>query len=69
MDRINFNSDQLKKLKAAYASGVLRVRYGDTDVTYQSMTQMRRAISVLERELGVNYAPIKLSTLEYDKGL
>ena len=64
-----FTPNQLQKLKAAYASGVLRVRYGDTDVTYQSMPHMKRAIAVLERELGVNPPKIKLTTFQYDKGL
>ncbi len=66
---MEFTFTQLKKLKAAYASGVLRVRYGDTDVTYQSMAQMKRAIAVIERELGVSTSKIKLTTVEYDKGL
>ena len=65
----NFTDEQLKKLKTAYASGVLRVRYGDTDVTYQSMAEMRRAITVMEKELGVKSRKIRLSTVEYDKGL
>ena len=64
-----FTEDQLKKLKTAYASGVLRVRYGDTDITYQSMAEMRKAISVLEKELGVNKQKIRLSTVQYDNGL
>ena len=60
---------QLKQLKAAYASGVLRVRYGDTDVTYQSMTEMKKAINRLEKELGHNSGKITFFTMEYDKGL
>ena len=60
--------NQLKNLKEAYASGVLRVRYADSEVMYQSMNQMKKAINRLEKELGL--APkIKLFTQEYDKGL
>ena len=66
---MEFTLAQLKKLKAAYASGVLRIRYGDTDVTYQSMAQMKRAIAVIEAELGINKPKIKLTTVEYDRGL
>ena len=61
--------EQLKKLKAAYATGLLRVRYADTDITYQSMTEMKKAINQLEKELGVRSSKIKLSTVVYDKGL
>ena len=65
----NILREQLKKLKAAYATGILRVRYADTDITYQSMTEMKRAINQLEKELGVRSGKIKLSTVVYDKGL
>ena len=60
---------QLKQLKAAYASGVLRVRYQDSDVTYQSMSEMKKAIIRLEKELGHNSGKIAFFTMEYDKGL
>lgn len=61
--------NQLKQLKIAYTSGVLRVRYGDTDVTYQSMGDMKKAINRLEKELGHSSDKITLFTVEYDKGL
>lgn len=50
---ITYNLDQLAKLKAAYARGVLRVREGDTWVEYQSMKDMRAAINDIEAELGI----------------
>lgn len=49
----SFTLDQLASLKKAYARGVLRVREGDTWVEYQSMTQMKNAIELIERELGI----------------
>mgnify|MGYP000344920949 CR=1 FL=1 len=49
-----YTIDQLNKLKAAYASGVLQVRDGNDYVEYQSMQQMRIAISDMEAELNVN---------------
>ena len=63
------DEQQLRKLKAAYASGVLRVRYGDVDLTYQSMEQLRKAITLLERDLGKRNGRIRLKTQRYDKGL
>lgn len=41
----------LTELKAAYASGVLKVREGNSWVEYQSMKEMRIAIKELEAEL------------------
>lgn len=64
-----FSKEQLAKLKAAYASGVLRYRHGETEVTYQSMEEMRKAISRMEREMGRKERRIRLSTVEYSRGL
>ena len=60
---------QLKQLKAAYASGIKTVKYEDSEVTYQSMTEMKKAINRLEQELGHSSGKIILFTMEYDKGL
>ena len=60
---------QLKMLKQAYASGILRVRYGDTEITYQSMVDMKKAISSLERKLGISSSKIHLFQPEYSSGL
>lgn len=46
----------LEELKKAYYRGVLKVREGDTWVEYQSMKEMRVAISDAERELSGNKA-------------
>lgn len=43
--------EQLKKLEAAYYSGVLKVREGDTWVEYQTATQMKTAIDDLRNKL------------------
>ena len=43
--------DQLKNLKEAYYAGVLKVREKDTWVEYQSMKEMRIAISELQDEI------------------
>ena len=60
---------QLEQLKAAYTSGIKTVKYEDSEVTYQSMTEMKKAINRLEKELGHTSGKITLFTLEYDKGL
>ena len=69
MADIRFTVEQLQKLKAAYASGVLRYRYGETEVTYQSMAEMRKAIADMERQLGCRSKNIVLSAMKYESGL
>lgn len=39
---------QLAALEKARASGALRVRHGDTDVTYRSIDDIRKAIADIE---------------------
>ncbi|AUR86163.1 head completion adaptor [Vibrio phage 1.083.O._10N.286.52.B9] len=43
-----YTTDQLQVLKDAYASGVLKVRNGDDWVEYNSMRELRIAISDIE---------------------
>jgi phage-related minor tail protein len=61
-------TQQLAELKRAYATGALRVRFGETDITYKSEAEMRRTIDRLERELGVLTKPT-LVTPRFSKGL
>jgi len=46
-----FTQSHLNELRDAYARGVLKVREGDTWVEYQSMKDLRIAISDLEKSL------------------
>lgn len=39
------------KLKKAIATGALRVRFADREVTYRSLDEMRTALRLVEREL------------------
>lgn len=48
---------QLEKLEAAYYSGVLKVREGDTWVEYQTATQMKGAIDDLRRQITSSKIP------------
>lgn len=47
----NYTQAQLTALKAAYSSGVLEVWEGKTRIKYQSMTEMRQAITDMEAEI------------------
>lgn len=43
---------QIAALRLAIASGILNVRHGDTSTTFQSTSEMRKAIADLEASLG-----------------
>jgi hypothetical protein len=45
------DAETLAKLKAARASGVLRVRYGEREITYRSDAELAAAIAAIEEEL------------------
>lgn len=46
-----YNTEHLKNLKDAYASGVLKVRNGDDWIEYNSMRDLRVAIADIESEI------------------
>ena len=49
-----FTIDQYNTLIAAIAQGALTVKYADKEVTYQSLTNMLRVKTLMEKELGIN---------------
>lgn len=57
----------LAKLEKAIASGALRVRFKDHEVTYQSVTEMRRAHKFAKACLDVNSSP-RRTVANYDGG-
>jgi hypothetical protein len=46
-----FTQAQLDALKAAYATGVRSVTFGDRTTTYASMDEMAKAIARIETEI------------------
>lgn len=48
----NFTQEQLDAICAAYAEGVLTVKYADKEVTYRSLTDMERIINKIKEALG-----------------
>ena len=48
-----FTQEQLTQLEEAIASGTLRVRYADRDVTFHSLKEMRTLRSQMQTELGL----------------
>ena len=51
MGTVGFTSEDLANLKAAYASGALRVRIGDREVIYRSSKEILDAIRLVQQEL------------------
>lgn len=66
---MKYTKEHLEKLKAVYASGALRLRYGDVDITYQSMAEMRKAIATIEKELGLSSRRLLFVSPQFDKDL
>lgn len=46
-----YTQQQIDTLKAAIAEGALTVRYADKQVTYRSLDEMIRILSIMEREV------------------
>ena len=44
---------EIDEIKGAIATGALRVRFNDRDVTYRTLTEMERVATALESELAV----------------
>ena len=68
MAKAAYTKKQLAKLKAAYATGVLRVRINDTEMHYQSSADMLKAIRVIENELRIKERDYSIVP-KFDKGL
>lgn len=46
-----YTSEQLQALRDALANGVRRVRFGDREVEYRSVEELKAAIAAAEAEL------------------
>jgi hypothetical protein len=66
-----YTLDQYARLKQAYGTGQLSVRYEDKSVTYRTAEEMERILQRMERELGIATAQPRERRryLRYDKGL
>jgi collagenase-like PrtC family protease len=61
----------IDKLKAAIALGALRVSYGERDVTYRSLAEMRETLGMIEAEVNAaaGMRPAKQIRFQTGKGL
>lgn len=66
---MKYSLDHLQKLKEAYATGALEVRFGDKKVIYRSEREMAQIIATVERELGAHSREgLRFVQFSYDKG-
>ena len=46
-----FTGTEIDALKAAIAQGALRVRFGEREVTYRSLAEMKEILGMMESEV------------------
>lgn len=63
-----YTLEQLTKLEAAIASGALKVKYADKEVTYQSTTEMLKVRGIMRDELGLNKVASRRALPSFSKG-
>jgi hypothetical protein len=64
-----YTLEQYDKLVEAISLGALKVKYGDKEVEYRSLTDMLRIKSKMEIELGLTDAASNRRYAEFNKGL
>jgi len=57
---------QIDELEAAVASGILSVKTGEQEVTYQNIDAMKRALDQLRSEAGQNVGRVTLAEFSRD---
>lgn len=60
---------EIDELRAKMSKGILRVRHGDTETTYQDVASMERAIRALEAELARSGSGARSLRFKTSKGL
>ena len=48
---MSFTAEQLADLKSAYASGALIVRHGDKTTEFRTLSDMKKLIAAIEKDL------------------
>lgn len=64
-----YTTEQYTSLLAAISEGALRVRYGDKEVEYRSLTEMRQIQKEMEDDLGLSKGKGRRYTTSFNKGL
>lgn len=64
----DITSAQVSALKAALVSGKRRVRFGDREIEYRTLAEMKEALAIAEQELA-GKRRIRRTAPYYDDGL
>jgi hypothetical protein len=60
---------EIDSIRANLAKGILRVKHGETDITYNSPSEMRKVLDDLLAELaGVQSSPVRQVRFRTTKG-
>ena len=62
-----FTEEQYTKLKEAIVTGVKTVTYGDKTVSYRSLDEMERVLSMMEDELFPERMPRRRYLVRHDR--
>lgn len=62
---MSWTQDDVKRLKAAIASGQLSVRHGDRQIPYQSVDAMLTALGRMEADIAASVPGRKPATRRY----
>lgn len=63
---MSWTEADVNRLKSAIASGQLSVRYGDRQITYQSVDAMLTALDRMQADLGANNGLPPRSTRQFN---
>jgi hypothetical protein len=64
-----WTTDDLATLEKAIAQGALRVKYGDKEVEYRSLSEMMRLVDLMRKDLGIASQNSGRKFAEFSKGL
>jgi hypothetical protein len=64
-----WTTDDLAALEKAVAQGALRVKYGDKEVEYRSLSEMMRLVDMMRKDLGLASTTSGRKFAEFNKGL
>jgi hypothetical protein len=64
-----WTTDDLATLEKAIAQGALRVKYGDKEVEYRSLSEMMRLVDLMRKDLGIASPNSGRKFAEFSKGL
>ena len=66
-----YTDQQLQALRDALANGVRRVRFGDREIEYRTVDELKQAIAVAEADVAKNggATPVRQIRVQTQKGL